>query len=196
MRFYLASQSPRRKQLLTRLGLSFEVLLAPIDIDMEALEEMRPNEAPATYVKRVTLAKLKQARQQTKANDAVLCADTTVCLGRIIFGKPKTALNNAQILTMLQGKTHRVLTAVALYAGGNTFQTLSTSYVTFAALSNTEIEHYALSGEGWDKAGGYAIQGNAATFVTHLRGDYTGIMGLPLHPTRLLLKQSGLLASD
>jgi septum formation protein len=196
MTFYLASQSPRRQQLLSSLGLPFEVLAAPAGVDMEALEAVRPNEAPLTYVKRVTLAKLKQALKQINPDDAALCADTTVALGRSILGKPATFEKNAQLLSHLQGKTHRVLTSIALYAAGNTYQALSVAYVTFAPLTQYEIDQYAASGEGWDKAGGYAIQGNAAAFVDTIRGNYTGIVGLPLHHTRLLLKQAGLLPND
>lgn len=196
MTFYLASQSPRRKQLLSTLGLPFEVLAAPVDVDMEALEAARPNEAPLSYVKRITRAKLAQARTQIKPNDAVLCADTTVALSRSILGKPETCEKNIQLLTQLQGKTHRVLTSVALYAAGNIYQTLSASLVTFAPLTTPEIERYAAGGEGWDKAGGYAIQGDAAAFVIKILGNYTGIVGLPLHHTRLLLKQASLLPND
>jgi septum formation protein len=117
-----------------------------------------------------------------------------VALGRDILGKPENAANNAAMLSQLQGQTHRVMTAVSLWHGGAVYQTICTSHVTFAALSPTEIEHYAASGEGWDKAGGYAIQGNAAAFVSHMRGNYTGIVGLPLYETQQLLKQAGLLA--
>ncbi len=191
MTLYLASQSPRRQQLLGSLGVPFQVLAAPAGIDMEALEALRPNEAPLAYVKRVTLAKLAQASLQINAADAVLCADTTVALGRSVLGKPENAANNAAMLAQLQGKTHRVLTAVAMYANGTIYQTLSASYVTFAPLSTREIARYAASGEGWDKAGGYAIQGNAAAFVSHMRGNYTGIVGLPLYQTMQLLKQAG-----
>jgi septum formation protein len=196
MTFYLASQSPRRKQLLAILGLPFEVLAAPVNVDMEALEAVHRNEAPVRYVKRVTLAKLKQALIYIRPEDSVLCADTTVALGHDILGKPETFEKNAELLTHLQGKTHRVLTSVALFSDGRTYQALSTSHVSFAPLTKLEIDRYAASSEGWDKAGGYAIQGNAAAFVQKIRGDYTGIVGLPLHHTRLLLKQSGLLLND
>ncbi len=196
MTFYLASQSPRRKSLLTSLGLPFEVLAAPIGVDMEALEAIRNNEAPLSYVKRVTLAKLSQAQLQINHSDSVLCADTTVALGQTVLGKPENAANNAALLTQLQGKTHRVLTAVALYHGGQIYSTVSASYVTFAPLTSVQIDNYAQSGEGWDKAGGYAIQGHAAALISHMRGNYSGIVGLPLHPTRLLLIQAGLLIDD
>jgi septum formation protein len=161
---------------------------------MEALEARRGMEAPLVYVKRVTLAKLNQARGQISPTDAVLCADTTVALGSDILGKPENATNNAAMLNQLQGQTHRVMTAVALWHGGAVYQTVCISHVTFAALSPTEIEHYAASGEGWDKAGGYAIQGNASAFVSHMRGNYTGIVGLPQYETAGLLRQASLLA--
>jgi septum formation protein len=195
MTLYLASQSPRRKQLLTSLNIAFEVLPPVIGVDMEALEARRGQEAPLAYVKRVTLAKLHQARSQISATDAVLCADTTVALGRDILGKPESATNNAAMLSLLQGQTHRVMTAVALWHRGTLFQTVCTSHVTFAPLSLTEITRYAASGEGWDKAGGYAIQDNAAAFVAQMRGNYTGIVGLPLYETAQLLRQAGLLAA-
>jgi septum formation protein len=193
MTLYLASQSPRRKQLLASLNIPFEVLPPATGVDMEALEARLGKETPLAYVKRVTLAKLNQARSQISSTDAVLCADTTVALGRDILGKPENAATNAAMLSQLQGQTHRVMTAVALWHGGAVYQTVCTSHVTFAPLSAAEIERYAASGEGWDKAGGYAIQGNAAAFVAQMRGNYTGIVGLPLYETGQLLKQAGLI---
>jgi septum formation protein len=194
MTLFLASQSPRRKQLLASLNIPFEVLPPATGVDMEALEARRGKELPLAYVKRVTLAKLDQASGQIACTDAVLCADTTVALGRDILGKPENAANNAEMLSHLQAQTHRVMTAVAVWHCGKVYQTVCTSHVTFAALSPTEIERYAASGEGWDKAGGYAIQGNAAAFLRHMRGNYTGIVGLPLYETAGLLRQAGLLA--
>lgn len=193
MTLYLASQSPRRKQLLATLNIPFEGLAPAAGIDMEALEARRGKEAPLAYVKRVTLAKLNQARSQIGEGDAVLCADTTVALGRAILGKPMNAANNAAMLAALSGNTHRVMTAVALWHAGNIYQTVCTSHVTFATLSYAQINNYAASGEGWDKAGGYAIQGNASAFVAYMRGNYTGIVGLPLFETGELLREAGLL---
>jgi septum formation protein len=193
MTFYLASQSPRRQQLLSSLHVSFDVLAPAAGVDMEALEARRGQEAPLAYVKRVTLAKLRKACSQISSSDAVLCADTTVAMGPQILGKPGTAANNAAMLTQLQGNTHRVMTAVALWHGGQIYQSVCTSHVTFAQLSSAQINQYAASGEGWDKAGGYAIQGNAAVFVAHMRGNYTGIVGLPLCETAQLLRQAGLI---
>jgi septum formation protein len=195
MTLYLASQSPRRRQLLDSLGIAFEVLEPATGVDMEALEARRGAESPLNYVKRVTLAKLTAARALIQPNDAVLCADTTVALGRNILGKPVTAVNNAAMLSQLQGRTHRVMTAVALHAAGQTYQTLSISYVRFASLTIQQIDQYAASGEGWDKAGGYAIQGKAAAFVCHMHGNYTAIVGLPLYDTAALLRQAGLIAA-
>jgi septum formation protein len=193
MTLYLASQSPRRQQLLASLNIAFEVLPVAGGVDMEALEARRGHEAPLAYVKRVTRAKLHQALSQIAPSDAVLCADTTVALGRDILGKPENAANNAALLQQLQGRTHRVMTAVALWHSGTVYQTVCISNVTFAPLNSAEISRYAASGEGWDKAGGYAIQGNAAAFVAQMRGNYTAIVGLPLYETAGLLRQAGLL---
>lgn len=190
---YLASQSPRRKALLSSLGLAFEVLPPAPGVDMEALEAARTNEAPLRYVKRVTLAKLAAAQAQLTHDDAVLVADTTVALGRTILAKPETAEANSAMLRQLQGQTHRVMTAVALGYQAMQWQLVRTSYVQFSPLSEAQIHAYANSGEGWDKAGGYAIQGNAAAFVVHLRGNYTAIVGLPLYDTAQLLRHAGLL---
>lgn len=191
---YLASQSPRRKDLLSLLGVPFSVLPPAHGVDMEALEAAKPNEQPLRYVRRVTLAKLKAALQQAQlgAHDAVLVADTTVALGAHILGKPGNASSNAAMLTQLQGRTHRVMTALALAHQGHVWQTVQMNHVTFAPLDAAQIQAYAASGEGWDKAGGYAIQGAAAVFVQQLRGNYTGVMGLPLFDTAQLFKQAGL----
>ncbi len=192
---YLASQSPRRKALLSTLGIDFAVLPPVAGVDMEALEAIRGREMPLAYVKRVTLAKLRaaQAQVQISANDAVLVADTTVALGHTILGKPESAAANAAMLGALQGQTHRVMTAVALGVHGQHWLTVSTTRVQFASLSVQQVQDYAASGEGWDKAGGYAIQGNAAAFVAHLNGNYTGVVGLPLYDTAQLLRGAGLL---
>lgn len=189
---YLASQSPRRKALLASLGVEFAVLPAQAGVDMEALEAVRGAEAPLAYVKRVTQAKLRAAQAQLGACDAVLVADTTVALGRSILGKPETASANAAMLRRLQGQTHRVITVVALGVGAQHWQAVCISRVQFARLSDAQIAAYAASGEGWDKAGGYAIQGNAAAFVAQMHGNYTGIVGLPLHLTAQLLSAAGL----
>jgi septum formation protein len=191
--FYLASQSPRRKDLLATLNIPFNVLAPDQHTDMEALEAGRPNEAPLTYVKRVTRAKLHQAITHIQPCDSLLCADTAVALGKTILGKPFNAANNTHVLSQLQGKQHRVLTAVALYHNHQIYETVCVSYVKFGAMNPAEINHYALCGEGWDKAGGYAIQGKAAAFIESIRGNYTGIVGLPIWHTRVLLQQAGLI---
>ncbi len=190
---YLASQSPRRRQLLEQLGERLSLLL-PDDADAaEALEAVRPGEAPATYVRRVTGLKLEDAlrrrldRQLPEA--PVLCSDTTVALGRQILGKPRDAQDAAAMLRQLSGQTHRVLTAVAVQLGDRRVEALSDSRVRFATLDEAAIADYIASGEWEGKAGSYAIQGRAAAFVEHISGSYSGIMGLPLFETADLLRQ-------
>jgi septum formation protein len=199
---YLASQSPRRRQLLDQLGVRHELLLPGPEEDAEALEALRPNEPPATYVKRVTLAKLVAAEARLAQRGLplapILCADTTVALGRRILGKPVDAADAAAILSALSGHTHRVLTAVALAWPGQSGSTqqaqqVSTSTVRFAQLTRAWIDAYVASGEPMGKAGAYAIQSRAAAQVEHITGSYSGIMGLPMHETALLLKAAGVL---
>ncbi|MEY2687596.1 MAG: hypothetical protein RL375_1794 [Pseudomonadota bacterium] len=199
---YLASQSPRRRQLLDQLGVRHDLLLAGPEEDAEALEALRPNEPPATYVKRVTLAKLGAAEarlaQRGLAPAPILCADTTVALGRRILGKPMDAADASAILGALSGHTHRVLTAVALAwpgQGGATQRAMqvSTSTVRFSALTPAWITDYVASGEPMGKAGAYAIQSQAAACIEHITGSYSGIMGLPLHETALLLQGADVL---
>lgn len=192
---YLASQSPRRSQLLDQLGVSHVLLLAGADEDAEALEAVHGAEAPARYVVRVTQHKLDAAiarrRQRGLADAPVLCADTTVALGRRILGKPVDAAEARAMLQALSGQTHRVLTAVAVAAGRRRFQALCTSRVTFAPMTAAQIRAYVASSEPMGKAGAYAIQGHAAQFVRSIQGSYSGIMGLPLFETAQLLKQCG-----
>ncbi|MEO8296743.1 MAG: Maf family protein [Burkholderiales bacterium] len=188
---YLASQSPRRAQLLGQIGVRFEPLLPEPHEDAEALEAVRPGEAPTPYVQRVTLAKLAAALQRLKRSGLppapVLCADTTVALGRQILGKPADAADAERMLGLLSGHTHRVLTAVAVGQGRRTRLLLSTSTVSFAALSRAQIRAYVRSGEPMGKAGAYAIQSAAAAWIPGIRGSYSGIMGLPLFETAQLL---------
>ena len=190
---YLASQSPRRRQLLEQLGERLSLLLPDDAEAAEALEAVRPGEAPATYVRRVTGLKLQDALR--RLNDRhlppapVLCSDTTVALGREILGKPRDAQDAADMLARLSGQTHRVLTAVAIQSGQRRVDALSDSRVRFAALTPADIAAYIASGEWEGKAGAYAIQGRAAAFVEHISGSYSGIMGLPLFETAALLKQ-------
>jgi septum formation protein len=188
---YLASQSPRRSQLLTQLGIKHELLLPGAEEDAEALEVVLPNEAPKAYVQRVTALKLQAAMQRLARRGLptapVLCSDTTVALGRNILGKPVDAGDAARMLGLLSGTTHRVLTAVALGAGSQRWRALSESRVTFAPLSKPAINNYVASGEPMGKAGAYAVQGAAAAYIARIAGSYSGIMGLPLFETAQLL---------
>jgi septum formation protein len=192
---YLASQSPRRRQLLEQLGVRYELLLPDEGEDSEALEHEKPGEAPAAYVQRVTGLKLDAAlaRLQRRGLPAapVLCSDTTVALGRTIYGKPADAADAARMLRELAGHTHRVLTAVAVQAGRKRLAALSDSRVTFAAMSPAQVRAYVASGEPMGKAGAYAVQGRAAAHIARIAGSYTGIMGLPLHETAQLLRSAG-----
>jgi septum formation protein len=213
---YLASQSPRRRQLLEQLGVAYELLLPGDEEDAEALEVVRPGEAPAVYVQRVTRLKLEAAVarlvRRGLAMAPVLCSDTTVARGRRIYGKPEDDRDAARMLGELAGVTHRVLTAVALWVpgastrrftrgdsfavpgpAGRGLEALSESRVSFEPLSPAQIDRYVASGEPRGKAGAYAIQGVAAMHVTAIRGSYSGIMGLPMHETAGLLRRAGLL---
>jgi septum formation protein len=189
---YLASQSPRRRQLLEQLGVRYELLLPDAAEDAEALEAVLQNEAPAAYVKRVTGLKLDAAVARLKQRQLppapILCSDTTVALGRIIYGKPDDARDAARMLGELAGHTHRVLTAVALQQGDQRFEALSTSRVSFDAMTADQIQAYVATGEPLGKAGAYAIQGRVAMYIAKINGSYSGIMGLPLRETALLLR--------
>jgi septum formation protein len=190
---YLASQSPRRRQLLEQLGVAYQLLLPDADEDAEALEQVRPNEAPAADVQRVTQLKLDAALQRLARRGLptapVLCSDTTVALGRVIFGKPVDSADAVVMLAQLGGRTHRVLTAVALGLGPRREQVLSRSQVRFATLGADDIQAYVSTGEPMGKAGAYGVQGRAAAFIAHISGSYSGIMGLPLFETAQLLRR-------
>jgi len=192
---YLASQSPRRRQLLEQLGVRHELLLPDADEDAEAIEAVRPGEAPATYVQRVTQLKLDAALVRLKHRGLpvapVLCSDTTVALGRTIYGKPADEADARRMLGELAGRSHRVLTAVVIGTPRRRVQILSTSHVTFASLSRQQIAAYVAGGEPMGKAGAYAVQGRAAAFISHISGSYSGIMGLPMHETAQLLQAFG-----
>jgi len=192
---YLASQSPRRRQLLEQLGVPYQLLLPDDHEDSEALEEVHAGEAPARYVRRVTALKLDAAvaRMQRRGLPPapVLCSDTTVAMGRTIYGKPADARDAARMLRELSGHTHRVLTAVAVQAGRRRAEVVSASRVTFAPMTPAEIRAYVAGGEPMGKAGAYAVQGRAAAHICRIDGSYTGIMGLPLHETAGLLKGLG-----
>jgi len=193
---YLASQSPRRRQLLEQLGVRHELLLPDANEDAESLEAVLKNEAPTAYVQRVTALKLDAAVARMKRRKLppapILCSDTTVAMGRVIYGKPEDAKDAARMLRELSGATHRVLTAVAVQAGRRRFEALSSSKVSFDELTPAEIRNYVASGEPMGKAGAYAVQGRVAMHISRIDGSYSGIMGLPLRETALLLKAAGI----
>ena len=192
---YLASQSPRRRQLLEQIGVSYELLLPDESEDAEALEAALQNEAPAAYVKRVTNLKLDAAVARLKRRQLIpapiLCSDTTVALGRKIYGKPEDPQDARRMLAELSGHTHRVLTAVAIQSGRRRFDALSISKVTFEAMTPKQINAYVATGEPLGKAGAYAVQGKAALHIARIDGSYSGIMGLPIRETALLLQAAG-----
>lgn len=196
---YLASQSPRRRQLLEQLGVRYELLLPDATEDAESLEAALPREAPAAYVRRVTRLKLDAAlARRTRRGwppGPVLCSDTTVAKGRLIYGKPAEASDAERMLAELAGSTHRVLTAVAVQQGRRRLEALSESRVSFAPLTRAQIRAYVASGEPLGKAGAYAVQGRAAAWITRLSGSYSGIMGLPLFETAQLLHALGVKTS-
>jgi len=184
---YLASRSPRRRELLTQIGVAHRLL------DVEVDETPRPGESPADYVLRVSQEKAKVGRIAVAGAQflPVLAADTCVVVEGCMLGKPRDREEGLQMLQRLSGKSHHVYTAVAL-AGGGLESRLSLSRVTFRVLSRGECEVYWESGEPLDKAGGYAIQGRAAQFISDLQGSYSGVMGLPLYETAELLRQGGI----
>lgn len=183
----LASASPRRVELLARLGLVADSI-DPADID----ESPRKGEAPQLYARRMAAEKA-QAVAARHSGSLILAADTVVAAGRRILPKAETEAQALDCLTLLSGRRHRVLSAVCLVDGrGITRQRLSTSILTFKRLGTDEIAAYLASGEWQGKAGGYAIQGRAEAFVRHLSGSHSGVMGLPLYETRALLLSAGL----
>ncbi len=184
---YLASASPRRAQLLTQIGVTFSVL--EVDVD----EHHRPGETPADYVTRLALAKAHAGRDLLAAGTArpVLGADTTVVAAGRLMGKPRDRDDAIAMLLELSGRIHQVISAVAI-AGEHEAVRTSQSDVTFRALTAAECQAYWNTGEPQDKAGAYAIQGRAAEFVERLEGSYSGVMGLPLYETALLLRGFGI----
>ena len=196
---YLASQSPRRRQLLEQIGVPHTLLVPQADDaepqDPEALEAVLPRESATDYVQRVTGLKLDAAMarlQRRGLPDApVLCSDTTVSLGRHILGKPASPQEAADTLRALSGHTHRVLTAVALQVGHKRLTALSVSQVRCAEMSDAQIAAYVASGEPMGKAGSYGVQGRAAIHIAQISGSYSGIMGLPVHETANLLRAAG-----
>ena len=185
---YLASQSPRRRELLGRLGLPFGI------IDLDVPEHRQPGEPAEDYVRRVAREKAGAGLLKVMGNPSalVLGSDTEVVLDDEVFGKPRDAEDAAAMLRKLSGRTHQVISAVSLVSPARELQTVSISDVTFAALTEAQIASY-LGGDQWQgKAGAYAIQGFAETFISRLSGSYTGVMGLPIHETSVLLRQFGL----
>ena len=197
---YLASQSPRRQELLKQIGVRFEMLLPTPDEDSESIEIPLHQEKARAYVERVTLAKCAVALSRWKKRNLpwapILCADTTVSLPNSsdgeILGKPSDAADATRILNMLSGKVHEVLTAVAITANPTQKPTLlvQISRVQFADLSAKQIDSYIASGEPFGKAGAYGIQGLGGTFIPSIQGSYSGIMGLPIYETQLLLDRA------
>ena len=194
-KIYLASRSPRRRELLRQIGVGFEVLLLrehsgrAADVD----ESPHDRESPDDYVRRVCCAKAaigwSRVMERQLPRYPVLAADTTVCLDGEILGKPENGADAARMLRVLSGREHRVLTAVALQLDQRAEMVVSESRVRFQTLSEAQIAAYVESGEPMGKAGAYAIQGRAAAFVPELHGSYTGVMGLPLHETALLIQR-------
>ena len=184
---YLASKSPRRAELLARLGVDFGVL------DLDIPEQRQPGEPAEEYVRRVAREKAGAGllTVMTVPHALVLGADTEVILDDEVFGKPRDAEEAAAMLRRLSGRTHHAVTAVSLVSAGREAQAVSVSEVSFAELDEDEIAAYVATGQAEGKAGAYGIQGAAERFVRHLSGSYSGVMGLPLHETSQLLKSFG-----
>jgi septum formation protein len=182
----LASQSPRRRELLAQIGIGFTTV--HVDVD----ESAQVGETPAALVERLALAKARAGlATATEAQVAVLGADTVVVIKDEVLGKPRDREDSQRMLRLLSGKPHTVYSAVALVSSERAAVRVSASEVRFRTIDETEMEAYWQSGEPKDKAGGYAIQGLGAGFVTHLQGSYSAVMGLPLHETTELLRQFG-----
>ncbi len=194
-RIYLASQSPRRRELLKQIGISFELLLLRSDLSrgVDVDEASLTNEPAEAYVKRVCLEKARAGWESLRYRNLppfpVLAADTSVVLDGKILGKPENIEQAADMLRLLSGREHQVLSAVAIVLGDRAEVALSTSTVRFTQLSDERIKRYLRTNEFTDKTGGYAIQGYAGAFIEHLSGSYSGVMGLPLFETVTLLRQ-------
>lgn len=190
MKIYLASRSPRRAELLQQIGMDFIVL--PSDID----ESILPGEQASAYVVRLAHAKAIACQQYLMVSDLpsrpILAADTTVCVDDEILGKPETEAEAYAMLKLMSGRWHEVHTALALATGQDIATRLSTTRVEMAVLSEAEIKAYIASGEPFDKAGAYGIQGLAGVFIRRIEGSYSGVMGLPIYEIATLLKQVGM----
>lgn len=184
MRLILGSASPRRKELLAQLGIVPDAILPP-DID----EDPKPRELPLPYCARI--AREKALAVAAGPEDLVLCADTTVAIGRRILGKPRDAAEAAAFLTALGGRRHQVITSVALRRGDRIWSRDCVSAVKMKRLSKVELESYIASGDWQGKAGAYGIQGAAGAFIPWISGSFTGIVGLPLAETAALLQAAG-----
>ena len=184
-KIYLASKSPRRRELLSQIGVEFSVLSVEVD------ESVLTNETPIDYVQRVAIAKAQSGWDSlnTREQLPVLGSDTSVVLGDTIFGKPKNNDDAWRMLQQLSGRSHQVMTAVAVVNGSQIVCELNISEVSFADLSDADINWYLSTKEGVDKAGGYAVQGLAAIFIKQIKGSYSGIMGLPVRETAFLLNK-------
>jgi septum formation protein len=197
-RIYLASRSPRRRELLKQAGIAFDLLLIRTDLrrGVDVDEAPLPGESPVAYVTRIVSDKAaagwRHVLMRRLPAGPVLAADTTVVLEGEIVGKPDDAEHAQSILRRLSGRTHQVLTAVAVGRGAQLETALSASTVEFRELDDAEIRRYVATGEPLDKAGAYAIQGRAAVFVRAISGSYSGIMGLPLYETAELLRRCGI----
>lgn len=193
---WLASQSPRRQELLRQIGVRFELLTPDADEDAEALEVIRPGDSPTQYVTRVVQDKAQAARARLARRGwpeaPILVADTTVAIGGAILGKPEDHAEAESMLKRLSGRSHRVLTSLAIWHGQRLIQRTQVSRVAFARLPPAWIQAYVAGGEPFGKAGGYAIQGAAATMIRRIEGSHSGIMGLPLYETALLLRRAGI----
>ena len=195
LKVYLATQSPRRRELLRQIGIDFELLLvrerAPRGPDVS--ETVLPGESVEDFVRRVCRAKAGAAwarvQERSIRPHPVLAADTIVCVEGVLLGKPADRADAARMLELLSGKTHKVLTAVAIQFRERLEMAVSDSMVRFRELSPKDIAEYIDSGEPMDKAGAYAIQGRAAAFIPELPGSYSGVMGLPLYETSELIRR-------
>jgi septum formation protein len=197
-KIYLASKSPRRRELLRQIGIEFEILmLRDGDVRDGAVSEIvLPGEAPEDYVARVAREKAESGAGavlwRKLPQRPVLASDTTVTLDGLILGKPANMEDAVSTLKLLSGRTHQVLTSVAVMANGQMFEAMQRSEVTFGELSGQTLRAYCALSEPYDKAGGYAVQGYAAQFIERITGSYSGIMGLPLFETTQLLQKAGI----